>query len=37
MLIDNQVGEFKQQEHSTKGAVEHEIKQAKNNERELFI
>lgn len=29
MLIDNQIGEFKQQEELTKSAIEHEIKQAK--------
>ncbi len=29
MLIDNQIGEFKQQEELSKGAIEHEIKQAK--------
>lgn len=29
MLIDNQIGEFKQQEELTKGAIEHEIKKAK--------
>lgn len=40
MLIDNQIGEFKQQEELTKGAIEHEIKKAKkqkNKEQELFI